>query len=101
MLGQKILYDAYLNPATESSKGRSLALVGQRNNVLSARFYYHMHHRRLRFDDILHSLQCEFFLSEQRIVDVLKENQTVLDDYMHQKPELKELKKQYGWFVWD
>ncbi len=101
MLGQKTLYDAYLNPSTESSKGRSAVLVGQRNHLLSARFYYHMHYCRLRFDDILHHLQREFFLSEQRIVDVLKENQTILDNYMEEKPEIKQLKKEFSWFVWD
>jgi hypothetical protein len=101
MLGQKTLFDRYLNKPTGGGKGRSAELIDDRNSVLIARFYYHMEIKRLRYDDIIHQLQREFFLSEQRIVDVLTGNQNILDNYMDDKPATKELKHLFSWFVWE
>ena len=109
MRGQRTLYDAYFEVTTPEvntlisnvNKGRSTVLLQDRDTLLSARFYYHMHFKRLRFDDILRNLQREFFLSEKRIVDVLQQQSTTVDHYMKNKPQLKELKKEFGWLVWD
>ncbi|PKP09855.1 MAG: hypothetical protein CVU09_09505 [Bacteroidetes bacterium HGW-Bacteroidetes-4] len=101
MRGLKNLYDTYLETAPPKGKGRSAVEITRRNNLLSARFYYHMHIKRKRFDDILSSLNEEFFISESRIVDLLNENKPLLDNFMNTKPEPRELKKEFAWFVWD
>ncbi len=97
MRGQDILFNKHLEPlkiAPSDNKER-------RNMVLSARYYYHMHYQRLRFDDIIYQLSNEFFLSEKRIVDILTDLRDVIDTFMKSKPELKELRKEYGWYNWD
>ena len=101
MIGQKKLYDAYMIAPSETHRGRSPLLVTNRNKLLAARFYHYMHHRRLRYDDILHSLQSEFFLIEKRIVNCLGEAKDLIDTYFEGQPEQKELKREYPWVVWE
>jgi hypothetical protein len=53
-------------------KGRNRALVSKRNKALLERYYYWTNEKRVRFDDVLGKLSEEFFLSEDRIVDILR-----------------------------
>jgi hypothetical protein len=101
MIGQKKLYDAYMTAPSEGHRGRSRMLVMSRNRLLAARFYHFMHHRRLRYDDILSSLQSEFFLSEKRIVSCLNETKELIDELMEGQPEARELRREFPWFVWE
>lgn len=63
------------------SKGRNKALINGRNEALLRRYYYWTEIQRLRFDDALKQLsQKEFFISEKRIMAIIRENCHRLDD---------------------
>lgn len=101
MIGQKTLYNAYLTTSEEKkSRGRSSILIVHRNKMLAARYYYWMHLKRIRYDDILNNLEKEFALSEQRIVSCLNEEKNTLDQLMKEQPTSRELKKDFPWYDW-
>lgn len=56
------------------SKGRNKNLIKKRNEALIRRYYYWTEVRRRRFDDVLKILsEEEFFLSEERILSIIRE----------------------------
>lgn len=56
-------------------KGRDRELIEKRDEALCRRYYYWTEIERLRFDDALTVLsQKEFFLSEQRIMAIIRNN---------------------------
>ena len=55
------------------AKGRDQELIKLRNEALCRRYYYWTETQRLRFDDALRILsEREFFLSEQRIMAIIR-----------------------------
>lgn len=55
------------------AKGRNQELIKLRNEALCRRYYYWTETQRLRFDDALRILsEQEFFLSEQRIMAIIR-----------------------------
>lgn len=55
------------------AKGRDRKLIKLRNEALCRRYYYWTETQRLRFDDALRILsEREFFLSEQRIMAIIR-----------------------------
>lgn len=55
------------------AKGRDRELIKLRNEALCRRYYYWTETQRLRFDDALRILsEREFFLSEQRIIAIIR-----------------------------
>lgn len=55
------------------AKGRDRELIKLRNEALCRRYYYWTETQRLRFDDALRMLsEREFFLSEQRIMAIIR-----------------------------
>lgn len=56
-------------------RGRNKELIKARNEKIAQRWYYWTEKQRLRFDDALKILsQQEFFLSEDRILYILREH---------------------------
>lgn len=56
-------------------RGRNKALIARRDEMLSHRYHYWTETQRLRFDDTLKILsEEEFFLSEERILTILRAN---------------------------
>lgn len=56
------------------SKGRDKNLVNTRNIRIYERYYYWTEVKRLRFDDALKKLSTEeFFLSESRIMQIIRD----------------------------
>lgn len=65
------------------SRGRNRELIEKRNEKLAQRWYYWTEQQRLRFDDALKILsQQEFFLSEDRVMTILRE-------YIKEHPQTK------------
>ena len=57
------------------SKGRDKELIKKRNDYLLRRWHYWTEVQRLRFDDALTVLsEREFFISEERIMKIIREN---------------------------
>lgn len=55
------------------AKGRDKKLIILRNEALLRRYHYWTEVKRLRFDDALKVLsEQEFFLSEERIMDIIR-----------------------------
>lgn len=62
-------------------KGRNKELIAKRDEALLRRYYYWTEKQRLRFDDALRILsEQEFFISEQRIMAIIRENCHKLTD---------------------
>ena len=72
-------------------KGRSKELISLRNEKLLRRYYYWTEIQRLRFDDALKVLsQEEFFISEERIMSIIRQNCRKLTDIVVQPvPKVK------------
>lgn len=66
-------------------KGRSKELICLRDEKLLRRYYYWTEVQRLRFDDALKVLsQEEFFISEERIMAIIRKNCRNLTDIVVQ-----------------
>jgi Lhr-like helicase len=69
-------------------KGRSKVLIDKRNKRLVERYYFWTEVKRRRFDDVLRILSNdEFFISETRILAILKDNNDFYDELMRKKNE--------------
>jgi hypothetical protein len=61
------------------AKGRDRELIKKRDNALCRRWVYWSEVKRLRTDDVLKVLsQDEFFLSEERIYCIIRNNQKII-----------------------
>lgn len=72
-------------------KGRSKELISRRDEMLLRRYYYWTEKQRLRFDDALKVLsRDEFFISEERIMAIIRKNCKKLTDIVvHPVPKVK------------
>lgn len=72
-------------------KGRSKELISLRDEKLLRRYYYWTEIQRLRFDDALKVLsRDEFFISEERIMAIIRKNCRKLTDIVVQPvPKVK------------
>ncbi|MDL2243831.1 transposase [Bacteroidales bacterium OttesenSCG-928-J19] len=63
------------------SKGRSKELIQKRDEALLRRYHFWTEVQRLRFDDALKQLsENEFFISEERIMSIIRENYKKIPD---------------------
>nr|WP_320037171.1 transposase [uncultured Bacteroides sp.] len=63
------------------SLGRSKNLIAKRDEALCRRYYFWTEIQRLRFDDALKQLsENEFFLSEKRIMAIIRNNCKNIED---------------------
>ena len=64
------------------AKGRDKNLIELRDEALCRRYYYWTEVRRLRFDDALKVLsRQEFFISEERIMSIIRRKSREGTDY--------------------
>lgn len=62
-------------------RGRNSNLIALRDEALCRRYYYWTEKQRLRFDDALHILSTqEFFISEERIMAIIRKKCAELKD---------------------
>lgn len=74
------------------TKGRDSELIQNRNQKLIERYYYWSEIKRRRHDDVLSILSNqEFFISEQRIMVLLRENQKQLDELFEKNANKNQL----------
>ena len=68
-------------------RGRNKALIARRDEMLCHRYHYWTETQRLRFDDTLKILsEEEFFLSEERILTILRANGDTLRELAGRPP---------------
>lgn len=76
-----LLYKIY----SQMPKGRNKELIAKRDEKLLRRYYYWTEVQRLRFDDALKVLsEQEFFISEERIMAIIRNNCRKLTDIVVQ-----------------
>ncbi len=72
-----------------------------RNRALATRYHYHTHYRRKKYLDAILALEDEFFLSQDRIIDILtREAFPHVEDLADKQPSLKELAAKYPQWSW-
>lgn len=82
-------------------KGRSSVLIAKRDRALVARYYFWTEIKRRRFDDTLAILQNqEFFISERRIENIIRESGEYLDRLLFEKTPANDLRREYPSFNW-
>ena len=70
-------------------KGRSKKLISKRDESICRRYHYWTEEKRLRFDDALKILsEDEFFISEQRIIAVIR-NARKIDSTIAAVPKVR------------
>lgn len=72
-------------------RGRSKSLIKKRDEALCRRWYYWTEEKRLRFDDAVKILsEQEFFISEQRVLAVIRQySREHPDGKVKPKPRVK------------
>lgn len=79
-----------------AKKGRDIKLIQLRDEKLCERFVYHYEVCKIRLDEVLRILsEEEFFLSEQRIWNIIKRRSSALaDEYIAQvkKPKVRAIR---------
>lgn len=73
-------------------KGRDKRLIELRNRKLVERYYYWTEVQRRRFDDVLKILSSEeFFLSEQRIERLIRQEDNYLQELLEKGAKKRQL----------
>ena len=74
------------------NKGRSKDLIARRDAKLAERWHYWTEVKRRRIDDVMQILSTEeFFLSQQRIMVIIKEQSELLDKLNNKTQPIKQL----------
>lgn len=86
-----IIIFIFVKKEHDMSLGRSKSLIAKRNEALCRRYYYWTEIQRLRFDDALKQLsENEFFLSEQRIMAIIRNNcKNIADIVINPVPKVR------------
>lgn len=82
------------------NKGQKSVHISRRDEVLTARFYYYYHLKRMRYDDILLELEKEFFITPNVVVQRLSLTGDLAKQLVRDEATTTELKRQYPLFVW-
>ena len=75
----------------KSKKGRNAKLIAMRDEQLVYMYFYLSEIKRFRFDDVSKMLSFEFFLSEDRIMTIIRKNINRLEE-LKSKP-ISQVKK--------
>lgn len=67
------MYFCMIKQHDDMAKGRDKELIRKRNDALCRRYYYWTEAQSVRFDRALKILSEEFFLSEERIMAIIRE----------------------------
>lgn len=72
----------------------------ERNKALVYRYYFHAELGRKRYDDCLHELEKEFYLTIPRLIVLLSECNAMLREVIAAKPTIKELEIMFPHLNW-
>lgn len=82
-------------------KGQRNVHLDRRDDALAARFYYHCHIKRMRYEAALLELETEFFIVPNVIVQRLTLRTDYLKTLSSAKTEVGHLKKLYPFYAWN
>ena len=81
-------------------KGHRNVHIDRRDEVLTTRFYFYYHIKRVRYDDILLELEKEFFITPNIVVQRLRLTGPLAKALVKNDTKINQLKKLYPWFNW-
>ena len=100
MRGYKIFNELTHNDDTAAriQRGRKSELIDKRNQCLIARYYYHGCMKKKCYEDTVNALVAEFFITPERIVNIIQENGPLLKAMKEDTPTAYSL--QTYWPAW-
>lgn len=104
MQGHFKIFQKYVEPRQAKKaagrKGRSDALIHQRNELMMYRYYYYIKICRYQYMQALQQLEQEFFIKIFTIISILQRNDGKLSRIMHEKASVDKLQSRYPWLSW-
>lgn len=80
-------------------RGRNKTLAALRDKALAARYYYWTELQRRRFDDVIYILQHhEFFIGEQRLGQVIRDQNEYISELISKRKTADQLAKEFQSF---
>ena len=71
-----------------AKRGRNNTLIAKRNECLLARYYFYTNFTSKSYDDTVMQLVTEFFITPDRIGDVIQRNIEILDSIKEAQPSV-------------
>lgn len=87
-------------PQSVYKRGRSEALIINRNQCLIYRYYYYSKIKRWRYEDVMNELSKEFFLNTRTILNHMEDQAELVKTIFKEKPLIKELEKKFNFLNW-
>lgn len=102
MIGSRNLFTEILETEQPSStgKGRSAELDALRNELIYTRYFFYLQYSDKRYEAIILALSKEFFLSQFRVVAILKKNLDGIKALRSSCPSRSALSKKYPNWNW-
>jgi len=72
----------------------------ERNNLLAHRFYFYDMIKFYKSEKCLEELSREFFLSEDRTIDLIREMSDLINELRQRRPSTRELQGKFPWINW-
>ncbi len=82
-------------------KGHKSVHQDRRDDALAARFYYHFHILRKRYDDCLTDMEAELFLTPLYIAQRLATKGDYMKQLLRQEADRNALKKLFPFYSWN
>jgi len=87
--------------AKPDQKGHRNVHQDRRDDALAARFYYHFHIRRLRYDDCLLEIEKEFFITTLYIAQRLTDRADYMKKLVKMDAKVTDLKRLFPFYAWN
>lgn len=103
MRGQQAItsnFPSAIDPKPEQ-KGHRNVHQDRRDDALAARFYYHFHICRVRYDDCLLLIEQEFFITTLYIAQRLSTRGDYMKKLVKMEAKTTDLKKLFPFYAWN
>ena len=102
MRGQKIFNEIMKDNGVETSlrRGRNNSLIYRRNKCLVARYFYYASVKNRCYEDTLHQLVTEFYLSASTIANVIRDNAEQLQLLKQKPPSIYNFQTKWPHIKW-
>jgi hypothetical protein len=102
MRGQKLFKANFGTPVEKNTnKGRSTALVQQRNECLMARYFFYSKLLRRSYEEIIGNLSGEFFLCTETVTRIIFDNNHILQQLKTQENSLRAFRSKWKHMKWN
>ena len=81
-------------------KGRCIALINKRNELIYYRYYFYGKIKKLTYTDTFKALSSEFYLSERTIADIIQKSSIDINKVFKEKLSVKQLTEKFYYLNW-